>query len=196
MLNETTGRALVALWESTATNGTLVPPTANQWAAACARVLQAYVESNHDGRPTRWEDVDVSRIDVDAALRAFRARSANTLAPSTIDTYTQIFVRAVPSFLDYMAAPEAWQPPIRSRRSSLRKAASSSAAPPAPATSGPSVAGTPGSSKLDAERMLEIPIHLRSGATAVLRIPSVLSEVDGDILLDSVRAQIKASIQV
>ncbi|RJL23617.1 hypothetical protein [Bailinhaonella thermotolerans] len=86
----TSGRDLVAYWENAADLGIVPENTAVSLRSACLRVLAVYPD---------WETIDVTRLDVEGALRAFTRAKERTLSQSTLQAYRSRFRRAVEGFL-------------------------------------------------------------------------------------------------
>jgi hypothetical protein len=98
-----TGRDLLRLWEWAGRSGRMNEHTANQYRAACARVLDVLP----DGM-----DRDLATLDLPKTAQRFRQASRSSLAEGTVDTYESIFLRAVPSLMDFMADRSNWMPPV------------------------------------------------------------------------------------
>jgi hypothetical protein len=101
----TTCADLLRLWEWAAETGHMNARTANQYRTACARVLENWAPD--------YRRLDVRDLDIDKVIKKFRAGSRTVLTTGTLDTYGSVFERAVPSLVEYMADPAAWQPPTK-----------------------------------------------------------------------------------
>src|SRR5437867_1085104 len=97
---DTSARAFVDHWKWAADKGLMNPNTANALRAASTQVLSVL---------DNWEDLDISKIDVDETFRRFENKRSKDFTPNSLQTYRSRFGKAVESFLAYINNPTAWR---------------------------------------------------------------------------------------
>lgn len=102
-----TGLAFVKHWDWVAEKGLMPAATAHATRAAVSQILK--IDEN-------WENIDVSRLDVDSLIGRFR--NLSKLAPGSLATYESRFRSGLESYLSYLDNPASYQP--RARKSTQR----------------------------------------------------------------------------
>src|SRR3989442_4359286 len=103
-----TGLAFVRHWDWVAEKGLMPAATARAIRAAVSQILK--IDDN-------WENVDVTRIDVDNLIARFR--NLSNLAPGSLATYESRFRSGLDSYMSYLNNPASYQP--RARKSGQRE---------------------------------------------------------------------------
>ena len=107
-------------------------------------------------------DRDLATLDLPKTVQRFRQVSRSSLAEGTVDTYESIFLRAVPSLMDFMTNRNNWMPPVAYTKRTRRLRAE-------PDTN----------VVLDTQTSLrEINITLPSGGRAEIRLPDGATAAD------------------
>lgn len=159
---ETTGLALVGHWDWAAGKGLMNKNTASAFRAACTQILK--VQDN-------WEELDVTRLDVDSLLKRFQNKRGKDFKPESLNAYKRRFRQALTSFLKYMHDPSRWNPTGRGgTRKTLHATSQILEHEPSSYSLG---MGKKDSS--DNSPMLQYPFPLREGRTALLILPADLT---------------------
>jgi len=176
---DTSGQALINFWDEVAERRTMNPKTAGSYRSACEAVLSA-ADGRHRDMHELADDGAMSEV-----IAQFKLRRPE-LSELTVQTYESQFRKAVPSFLSYAGDREHWEPPVRSRQSTLLALRAESAA--ARNTSSESLAPLAQSAETT------IHIGLTDGRMVRVILPASFGQSDAQLLLDVMPAYLKRFI--
>jgi hypothetical protein len=161
---DTSARALVDHWKWAADKGLMNSNTASALRAASAQVL---------GVLDDWENVDISKIDVEDVFRRFQNKRSKDFTPKSLETYRSRFGKAVESFLAYVDNPTSWKGSTKTRSSRAQSRVRSSAV-----TSSRTASAAIAPALEDRGRTVHYQLPLRNDRVATLSLPVDLTLAD------------------
>jgi len=167
---DTNGKSFVEHWRWAAGKGLMNANTANGWTAACRKVL---------GIEKGWEQMDISKLDVDDLIKRFENLEKKTFTPRSLNTYGARFRQAHASYLSYLTDPGGWKSVASERPARAGNGAGTKKRADLKAKTAESVS-TPIVQVGLSERgpVAEYPFPLRSNFTALLRLPRDLKAAE------------------
>ena len=99
--DDTSGDSFIRFWEYVSNRGLMKVNTARSLAASARQVLS--VEK-------KWEDIDISTLDVEGIIDRFKNLRARDYKPETLNVYGRRFRRALALYLEYLVDPAGWKP--------------------------------------------------------------------------------------
>jgi len=161
---DTSARALVDHWKWAADKGLMHSNTAGALRAASTQVL---------GVLDDWENVDISKIDVDDVFRRFQNKRSKDFTPKSLETYRSRFGKAITSFLAYVENPTSWKGGATTRSSRTESRVRTGQAKSSP-TASAEIAPALG----DRGRTVHYQLPLRENRVAILALPVDLTLAD------------------
>jgi hypothetical protein len=161
---DTTGKALVEFWRHAGDKGLMNANTARAIGQATAQVLSVLDD---------WQSQDLQTANLEDVWRRFQNKHSRSYKPESLNAYKRRFMAGVKSFLNYVADPSAWRPPISGERVSRKERLENSSGAPARLDLGEPVQSTE-----KGVVMVDYPFPLREGRLAILRLPADLKAVE------------------
>ncbi len=160
-----TGLAFVKHWDWVAEKGLMPASTARAIRASVSQILK--IDEN-------WENIDVTRLDVDSMIARFR--NLSKLAPGSLATYESRFRSGLESYLSYLNNPASYQPRVRKAGQREDKQVSKSKSPGGAKTTAASldssaIPPTGGSTT----KLVVYPFPVRPNVFAELKLPADLT---------------------
>jgi hypothetical protein len=98
---DTSAESFIRFWDYVSGRGLMKINTARSLAASSRQVLS--VEK-------RWEELDITSLDVDGLIDRFKNLRARDYKPETLNIYGRRFRRALGLYLEYLEDPSGWKP--------------------------------------------------------------------------------------
>jgi len=99
--NDTSGESFIRFWDYVSNRGLMKVNTARSLAASARQVLSV---------DKKWEEIDISALDVEGLIERFKNLRARDYKPETLNVYGRRFRRALGLYLEYLDDPAGWRP--------------------------------------------------------------------------------------
>ena len=159
---DTSAESFIRFWDYVSKRGLMKMNTARSLAASSRQVLSV---------DNRWEELDVTSLDVDGLIDRFKNLRALDYKPETLNVYGRRFRRALGLYLEYLEDPSGWKPVAQRGGGRELKKGTESASVKMRTAFEPSFVDS-------GSKLMSYPFPLRGDCVVHLRLPGDLTAKD------------------